>query len=207
MSTATLNPPAAPTYSRLLSQVGRYLKAEGFSRRGNSFLLETLDGWGFLVFQKSRKSTRTEILFAINLGVASRRLLEVFKDAAGAVNLADAHWRVRVGSLLPEQRDVWWTIGPSTESQVLFAEIESVMSQSVAQVKGNLDDRVLRDLWLSGRSPGLTDLQRLMYLSVLLKTIGPARELPGVLVKLREADHGGLERMTIRQHLRRLGDL
>jgi Domain of unknown function (DUF4304) len=207
MNIETLGSAVAPTYSRLLSEAGRYLKSEGFTRRGHSFLLETLDGWAFVAFQKSRKSTPTEILFTINLGVASRRLLEFFADGSDSIKLADAHWRVRVGYLLPEQRDVWWTIGPSTKSESLFAEIELALSRAVAEVKRHLDDQVLRDMWSSERSPGLTDLQRLMHLSVLLKIIGPADDLAGVLAKLRESDHGGLERIAIRQHLKRFGDL
>jgi len=206
MTRGTLSSTPASTYSRLVSHVARYLRSEGFLRKRQAFLLGRSDGWALVVFQKSRKSTQTEILFTINLGVVSRRLMEFCEDGLGFPNIDDAHWRVRVGYLLPEKRDIWWTITPSTKYEHLLGEVESALNRSIAELKTYLNDEVLRDLWLAGISPGLTDLQRLMLLSVLVKMLGPADQLAAVLEKLRGTAQNDLERIGVAQHIRALRD-
>ena len=57
-------------------------------------------------------------------------------------------------------------------------------------VLGHLQDQTLRDMWLEGKSPGITPLQRLRNLNLLLAVIGPASELPRVLEELRQMSRG-----------------
>lgn len=68
------------------------------------------------------------------------------------------------------------------------------------------NDVAMRDLWLTQRSPGLTEMERLINLSILLRALGPpdqsaatiesleklaaSKSLPTVVVYLREIADG-----------------
>jgi hypothetical protein len=48
------------------------------------------------------------------------------------------------------------------------------------------DDAALRDLWLAERSPGLTDTERLLNLSILLRDLGPQDKYEATIKALKE---------------------
>lgn len=45
---------------------------------------------------------------------------------------------------------------------------------TVRELHEDASDAAFRDEWLAGRSPGIGSMQRLMFLAILLKEIGPA---------------------------------
>ena len=59
------------------------------------------------------------------------------------------------------------------------------MKAAVPEISRYVSDEALRDLWLSGRSPGLGEYERLRYLAVLLKAISPGEHLEPTLEALR----------------------
>ena len=69
-------------------------------------------------------------------------------------------------------------------------EIEKhVVNLAVPMIEQYIRDEALRDLWLSGASPGETDLMRLRYLAVLLKALGPDVHLEPTLDALRRYEN------------------
>jgi hypothetical protein len=60
----------------------------------------------------------------------------------------------------------------------------------IPEIAKYIHDHNLRDLWLSDYSPSLTEFQRLLYLSVLLKEIGPIELLEPTLHKLKLVSTG-----------------
>lgn len=80
---------------------------------------------------------------------------------------------MRLG-FLQAGRDKWWTVDQGTALDSVEQEIRQLLCErGILEIEKHLDDANLRDLWLSGRSPGLTEIQRLMNLVVLIKAIGP----------------------------------
>jgi hypothetical protein len=67
-----------------------------------------------------------------------------------------------------------------------------------------LADEELRDLWTSGISPGLTNVQRLRNLSILLNTIGPKDLLEGVIGQLRNISKNDPVYPMVNLHLKML---
>jgi hypothetical protein len=59
-----------------------------------------------------------------------------------------------------------------------------------------------RSLPKSGGSPGLTNVQRLTYLSILLQALGPAQRLNDVLEELQRAAAGKPISHAINEHVR-----
>lgn len=197
----------ADAFKEILKRNALALRAYGFSRSGSTFYLRKAGNWGVINFQKSKDSSVDNIVFTVNLGIASTRLLAFFSHIRPDMkpSVWDCHWRERLGYLLPEHSDIWWTINSTTPVDELGQEIQGyVVNLGVPELEKYISDEALRDLWLSGRAPGLTDFQRLMYVSVLLKALGPLDRLDSVLEELQRISVGKPSAMTAEIHIQRL---
>lgn len=198
---------ASELYKELIKEIGRLLKAKGFSRKGNCFYLQQGYNWGLLDFQKSRKSTADEVSFTINLAVCSGRLLEFFSQHSlgRKPSIGACQWRERVGFLLPQRQDKWWIVRDIEPTGSLMDELKGcLVGVAIPAIEQHLSDEQLCDEWSSGRSPGLTDLQRLVNLSVLLKVSGAGSALRDVLNELEVKAAGKPMASMVKQHLRNL---
>ncbi|NOT60999.1 MAG: DUF4304 domain-containing protein [Acidobacteria bacterium] len=176
-------------FARILnSWVAPILASHGWGRKKQSFFKKQGDSWGIINFQKSSKTSKDEIVFTINLAVISGTLQKFFSARTiESPNLTDSHWRCRIGALLAENLDKWWVISNATSLEELKNELSSCLTHvAVPQVEKYLEDSALRDIWLKEYSPGLTEFQRLRYLSVLLKTVGPIDSLQLTLQRLKQ---------------------
>lgn len=195
-------------YRRLLREhIGPNLKLEGFSQSGQDFYLCQSGNGGIINLQKSQRSTAEEVVFTINLGIASSRLLEFFRPGSSRRKpvIEDCHWRKRLGFLLPENEDKWWIIDSETALEELGEQFRTYLRyQGVPHILSLIGDEALRDLWLSGDSPGLTDLQRLLNLSALVRMIGPVNRLQSSVEELRELAQGKPSAVLVESHIQRL---
>lgn len=67
------------------------------------------------------------------------------------------------------------------------AEVEEWLeAHGILSLDALPDDAALRDLWLSGRAPGLTEMQRLVNASLLAEVLGPASAKSALLRELEE---------------------
>jgi hypothetical protein len=195
-------------FSSLLKEIiAPALKDYGYCRRGNSFYLFRDSNCGLINFQKSVASRKDRLILTINLGVASSRLLESLSAKHRGLNLsiADCHWTNRIGNLQLSRHDKWWTISRETHQGDLGAEIvKCLMEFAVPEIEKHLSDEALRDLWISGTAPGLTDFQRLVYLSLLLKTIGPNDLLQKTVQEMRLISDGDPSYLAAEYYLDKL---
>jgi hypothetical protein len=158
-------------YKELQSIVARRLGAVGFRRKGNTFYLRKTNSWGIVSFQKSGKSTADVILLTVNVGAALGVLLNFSGLRESEVpNIEQCQWRKRLGFFLPTPLDTWWRIDAMTSPAAVGEEIlDALLRLALPQMKKFMSDANLRELWASGESPGLTEVERLKHLSVLLK--------------------------------------
>lgn len=197
---------ASNIYKDLIKGISQSLKSEGFSRKGQSFYTKHEENWGVINFQKSTSGNEKSVVFTVNLGIASGRL---FRFSGKLIEdrplIEDCHWRQRLGFLLPEKKDVWWTIVVTTLLDRLVKDMENLLCQyGIPEIEKNIRDETLRDLWLTGKSPGLTNFERLKNLSVLIKAIGPTDLLNSVLEELKHISEGQPFATTARYHIQRL---
>ena len=153
---------------RLLDVVEHELVSLGFRRSGRSFFRD--DGEVILIvnFQKGQKSTKDLLVVAVNLGAFSKRLGGDVK----APDPFDGQWRRRLGTVSPP-REKWWEASDISGADRTAAEVlELLRSHGLPALEDVSTDRKLRLLWESGRSPGLTDGQRLLCLARLNKIAG-----------------------------------
>lgn len=199
---------AQQLFKKLVIFVTPALKPYGFSRNRQTFYCRSQNNWGLIDFQKGWHSSDEILPFTVNLGVASERLLRFFSpDQIKRPTIWDCHWQIRLGNLV-SNKDVWWRVDEQTSIESLGNEIIDLLTnRAIQEINHYISDESLRDLWISGQSPSLTEFQRLMYLSVLLKEIGPAELLEPTLTKLKQISEGELSAITAELHIERLRGL
>jgi Domain of unknown function (DUF4304) len=199
---------AQQLYKNLAIFVAPALKPHGFSRNRQTFYCRSQNNWGLIDFQKSWQSDRETLHFTVNLGVASERLLRFFSpDKIKRPSIWDCHWQIRL-SYLMNKNDVWWKVDEQTSIDDLGKEIVNpLVNRGIQEINHHIRDESLRDLWISGQSPSLTEFQRLMYLSVLLKELGPSELLEPTLTKFKQVSEGKPSAVTAELHIERLRGL
>lgn len=169
--------------------ISPYLKKMGFQKLRNSFYFPLEGNWGIINFQRSQTSDSNQIIFTINIGVASRRILHFLgqTEQTKKPDIWDTQWRERIGHLMPENDDKWWNLDQKTSPDELGSTLLNILtSYALPAIREFIHDENLRNLWLSGKSPSLTETQRLLYLAILLKQIGPVEILETTLAELQQ---------------------
>lgn len=193
-------------YNQLISAIGSVLKSERFIKKGNSFYLSESGNNGIINFQKSRDSTKKEVIFTINVGVQSTTLSKVLKKNRhnDFPDMEDCHWKRRIGFLLPQKQDYWWRVTDDTNIEELIREISRVIKEvAIVYIKTNISDESLKLLWLDGRAMGITELQRYGYLTTLLKIYQDER-LTAIIEEFISYAKGKSFEVTANEHIRNL---
>jgi hypothetical protein len=148
------------------------------------FWREATESWQLIGFQKSVTSASDVTKFTVNLNIWSKRIFK-FLGGEGKPDGDDHHWHRRLGFLTPQNSDLWWTVSADS-SEAMDEAIQLLERHALPELAQLATDVALRDLWLSGQSPGLTEQQRLIYLSTLLALIGPPEQLPIIKQQMRD---------------------
>ena len=152
--------------------VADVLKPRGFRKSGLTFSAARSGVTLLVNLQSSTGSTQAALKVTCNLAIQVDRLA----DRPGT-SVWDAHWRERIGFFLPEPRDHWWACGIDDEARQAGREIAAVLeSRALPAMEQLASPAALAALWSSGRSPGLTERQRLDYLSRLSASAGSTAE-------------------------------
>jgi hypothetical protein len=111
--------------------------------------------------QKSGTSTSGCIRITVNLGVWVMALAPIRDGIPDKPDVWSAHWRQRLGGLMPGQQDTWWTATTDAEAMQVGREIADAIEQyGLPELDGFRTPESLIELWSHGRGPGLTDGQR-----------------------------------------------
>jgi len=196
-------------YKHLLIAIGDLLKSEGLTKKADTFYLLSEGNKGLINFQKSRDSSKTIIKFTINLGIQSTFLAQKLKgEVSNKPAIEDCHWKKRIGFFLPQNQDYWWTIGDSNVStEDLINEISTILKEIVLPYLNNhISDESLIQEWMSGISEGITELQRYVYLTTLLKLNNDER-FTTVAKDLLSFSKGKPYEYAAKEHLKWMGFL
>lgn len=197
-------------FTELVTQVSPHVSKFGFLRRRQRFCARRVRNLAVIEFQKSRRSTKTKTLFTVNLGICSDTLFKFFSDGREPEfpSLGECHWTERLGFLRTIPEDKWWVIDEQCNLDKLSTElVEDLTRIAIPKMDSLVDDCALKALWHTGRASGLTEFQRLMNLSVLLKAT-KSEKLGTIIEELKrlgEKDHWIVG--SIRAHLQLLDKL
>ncbi len=178
----------AQKFVSLTSDLATRLRELGFSRH-KAFILKHSAGVVIVELQKSLTTSNERLIFAVNIGLVCRVLLSEADCPGRSLRIEDTHWRRR----LPASRATdgeWWVLTAASDLVQLSQEITTAIRNVLPEALALTEPAVLRDLWLGGYSPGLTEPERLMALVRLLSRIGPAEMLEATCKLLQDHAEG-----------------
>lgn len=116
---------AQDAYTELLKvQIAPVLRDLGFRGSGGNHKRKVGDDWQIINFQKSRRSSRSRVLFTVNLGVglaAYRDAVHAWPDERPPPHYR-CHLRDRLGPL-GDDGDLWWDVDERTDLEVVAADV------------------------------------------------------------------------------------
>ena len=105
---------------------------------------------------------------------------------------------------MSQKKDYWWELDEGTFT-IIGTEIINVVKQiAEPEILKNIEDDDLEALWLSGNADGLTDLQRLINLTTLLKFYRKDN-INLVIDELKTYAQGKPYEFIARLHIKQLG--
>lgn len=109
------------------AELGPWLRARGFLKRGQNFHRRVGPNWEIVNVQRSTFSDRDDVRFTLNLAVAYGSLREQpserWRDDQRPL-AHNAHLKVRVGTLARGE-DYWWIIGAETTPAAIGSELRT----------------------------------------------------------------------------------
>jgi hypothetical protein len=168
----SLNDLNAPT----LLAVKQLLSPLGYRKTANQFVRQSQNVVHLIQIQGSRQSTAAEARFTVNVGIFVPALVYADVRDVTKPSVPLAHWRARIGSLSPENEDLWWKVSNQKQAMVAAQDVATRIESFALPVLATLPSlESLLILWRSGKSPGVTDHQRLEFLARLGQSHGSAQ--------------------------------
>ena len=186
------------TTRQAIAQVSRdycspLLKSHGFKMRGTGFWRATDGLLHDIRFQASMWGTSASGQFTINVGVTHPQMYELFVRRPIPRNPSSAQWPIseRIGFLLPEKRDRWWSVDEGTDVSTLGQEIVRIVEASAIPFLDSLRDRQQFAAYFGeGCRAGMTDLQIQLARGLLMYCNGQRQEALDTLSAMLKAVSG-----------------
>jgi hypothetical protein len=152
----------------VLAQLQAALEPHGYRAAGTLFHRELAEVVHLVELQSTQEEGAAQIAVTINLGVFAPALVDPDIRDYIRPSIPQAHWRERIGILMPQRRDKWWSIESVDQAAATGAEIAvSVEEYGLPPLARIPDIAALRRIWETGASPGLSDYQRRRHLERL----------------------------------------
>lgn len=151
-------------YRRLVAlPAADLLKKRGFRKSGWRFRADRGDAGLVVAFQSSQSSDRNHLKVTVNLSIHLGLL-----DRDPTIFAGEGHWGRRIGEFMPVPHDHWWVCNDDLESRRAGEEIAAILDNAaLPEMEALASAEALTRLWASGRSPGLTERQRVQFLGKL----------------------------------------
>lgn len=157
-------------FEEVITTVAAKLRPQGFVRRRLALKKVIGESAVIVEFQKSDRSSSSQIIFTINLGVVCGELLDSGIAGLKKAQAIDAHVSDRLGFFLHDPIDTWWEVNESTDRDSLSNGLcDVLLTEAIPYLESYVDRNALIALWESGKAPGLTAGQRARYLARLKK--------------------------------------
>jgi hypothetical protein len=149
--------------SILLTAVAGCLRPDGFRRRGRQFERKLNDLVHIIHLQKSTSSNAEMVIATLNVSM----FVPVLSPGT-PVSEVGSHYRSRIGELMPERNDFWWEACSEAEAEHAGSTMcYALVSFALPVLNKFTCARDLLAHWETGRSEGITDRQRQMYMQRL----------------------------------------
>lgn len=185
------------------------MKDAAFRPRANHFHRHLGDLIHGVNFQASQWGASQEGSFTINLVVTSDWLYRAWSGRELPANPATALFPVqqRIGSLLPEHRDLWWKIADATDVGLLSREVEEAIVHYALPFFDTFSglDAILERIRSSHGLPGLTAPQVPLVHAIIAARAGLRTEAQAQLERAAHDAGDSPFAGTVRSVAQRLG--
>lgn len=199
----------AKTINATSKLVSAALASQGFKRKGQHLVRPSQDVLHGIHFQSSQWGTASEGRFTVNLVVTAPALYEAWTGKAPPTNPATASYPIqqRIGFCLQSRTDMWWTIGPETNTESLAHEAAAVIAQHSPDFLATFPNMqaILAQLRQTGNLPGLTQVQAALVHAYLAQRVGASSEAKALLLAALESAKNSPFKATIRSFAHRAG--
>ena len=152
----------------ILTAVRALLRPLGYRKASGTFQRSLEEVVHMVEVQGSRSNVAGNAEFTVNVGVFVPALVYADVREFTKPSVPTAHWRMRLGELVPLGKDLWWRVSSLVEADAAAAEICELVERKALPALARIHDlRSLASLWQAGQSPGLTEHQRTELLSRL----------------------------------------
>jgi hypothetical protein len=191
-------------FTQIVSEINTStLKVRGFRKKLNTYMLSTGTSTGFINFQRSVSNTGQKCTFTVNLGVSLHTICSFFGKSTDDV--WEAHWRERLGQLMPFHRDYWWIIDDKTDWVVLADELREAITQyGFPELDKYMQESNLYGLWQSGKSHGITEYQRLLFKAIMEKSWGQQEVMMQTIAEMSQLPNGKSHTAATDVHIEKL---
>lgn len=141
------------------------LKPLGYKKYGSIFTKDIGELVYLIGLQSSTTSTKNESKVTLNVGIWIKRLSDNKK-----ANIWECQWRSRIGGLMPDDNDKWWSMTSIDDATMVSEEVcNSIKNYALPILQSLCTLDKITEQWKTGSSPGLTANQRDSYLQELDK--------------------------------------
>src|SRR5690349_11983519 len=100
------------------------LRPLGFKKSGTNFTRDYGEVYAMLNLQRSSASTSDMAIVTVNYGVYLKAVDTFLQRPSKKVaSVYDAHWKRRIGRVLPQVDDKWWTLESEQDAGEAGGEI------------------------------------------------------------------------------------
>lgn len=157
-------------FKDLTSRLNIFFSDHGFKKNNQTFYRKNKETLLLVNIQKSNRKTNESLKFTFNIGICSNSLMTFFEGEDALPEPSECHWLKRIGEFLPQKDDLWFAVSEDTISQELLVSIKNIFEKNVfPDINTRLNDDALLNQWLNKESPGITEFQRLLNLTAILK--------------------------------------
>jgi Domain of unknown function (DUF4304) len=156
-------------------ETAKRLASAGFKRKGLHLNRKVGELFHAIQFQASQWGTAAEGQFTVNLIVTSPVLYEEWIGRPFPANPASALFpvRMRIGSLMPQRSDHWWTVGSDTDISSLATEVANTIEHCAIQFFTSYESsEALLSQLRQGKCPGCTATQADVVHALVANSLG-----------------------------------
>lgn len=150
-------------------KIANILRINGFTGSGNTYYLFKNDSCGVIMIQNAKTETLGCFKFTLNFGVSLNVIRQFYESARKEPEFDECQWKIRIGQFMEERNDVWWIIENESDVFDIITDFEVRLKLLLPQFLIKISEGVLKEEWLKGKATGITEFERLQYLTILLK--------------------------------------
>lgn len=154
-------------FKKLTDILSEVYKKKGFKKNGHVFRLNQANNIAIIYLQKSKDNIPNGTKFTINIGIYFKSL-DYFNSGEDVKNpiINDCQWKVRIGNLMQNKSDYWWTIQENSDLNLLSSELIDIFNSIILPaIQDRISDELYIEKLIKDNIVGNSIIEKLVILS------------------------------------------